>query len=396
MFRGCISYTESWLAKAVKEICPKENCTGCGACLQVCRHSAISFVEDSEGFLYPAVSQDLCIDCGRCSAVCPNNKSYEGIRFEKQSYAVFSKEWQTHGSSGGLFSAFASVILREGGCVFGAGFDSDMQLSQTKVDNLADLGKLQGSKYLQSRSHESYAEVFSLLGAGTPVLYCGTPCQIAGLLSCMSGSLKGRLYTVDFVCHGVPSQKAFDKLLKEMSSRYGKIDDFSFRVKDRQATMPYAVCKGKRHYLRCETFSYMASFYRGFLYRESCFNCQFASLNRPADITLADFWGYRDFGRKNSRKGVSMLLVNNLQGEDLFRKVKESLCYDPIPLDLAVKLKHNLRKPSERPLQRDKTASDFLEMTLKEYSKKYNLLPRSAFVDELIFCAKMIKLRLCL
>ena len=49
----------------------KALCCGCSACYDICPKSAISMVEDSEGFLYPTINKDKCVNCGLCEKVCP-------------------------------------------------------------------------------------------------------------------------------------------------------------------------------------------------------------------------------------------------------------------------------------------------------------------------------------
>lgn len=59
----------------------KENCCGCGACYSVCPKSAITMQEDEEGFLYPIIEDQKCIQCKKCLSVCAfksdqNRKGY--------------------------------------------------------------------------------------------------------------------------------------------------------------------------------------------------------------------------------------------------------------------------------------------------------------------------------
>lgn len=49
----------------------KEVCCGCAACYAICPESAISMVEDEEGFDYPQVDEEKCIRCYQCLKVCP-------------------------------------------------------------------------------------------------------------------------------------------------------------------------------------------------------------------------------------------------------------------------------------------------------------------------------------
>ena len=55
----------------------KEDCCGCAACYAICPQSAISMIEDEEGFLYPKIDDNKCIYCYSCIKVCP-------IRFLKE------------------------------------------------------------------------------------------------------------------------------------------------------------------------------------------------------------------------------------------------------------------------------------------------------------------------
>ena len=49
----------------------KEECCGCTACYAICPKSAISMVEDEEGFEYPWINESKCIRCNICLKVCP-------------------------------------------------------------------------------------------------------------------------------------------------------------------------------------------------------------------------------------------------------------------------------------------------------------------------------------
>ena len=48
----------------------KNYCCGCTACSSICPQSAISMLRDDEGFFYPLINDDTCINCGLCVKVC--------------------------------------------------------------------------------------------------------------------------------------------------------------------------------------------------------------------------------------------------------------------------------------------------------------------------------------
>ena len=52
-------------------IVDKRQCCGCTACVQKCPKHCIFLYEDGEGFLYPKIDINNCIDCGLCEKVCP-------------------------------------------------------------------------------------------------------------------------------------------------------------------------------------------------------------------------------------------------------------------------------------------------------------------------------------
>ena len=56
----------------MQEICPREKCTGCAACYNVCPKNCIHMNENEYGEVQPFIAEKECIDCGSCRRVCPN------------------------------------------------------------------------------------------------------------------------------------------------------------------------------------------------------------------------------------------------------------------------------------------------------------------------------------
>ena len=46
----------------------KEKCYGCEACVQICPKDALVMKEDDEGFRYPLLDKERCIECTLCQA----------------------------------------------------------------------------------------------------------------------------------------------------------------------------------------------------------------------------------------------------------------------------------------------------------------------------------------
>ena len=135
--------------------------------------------EDGEGFLYPIVDQEVCIDCGLCEKVCPVLNQGEE-RKPLQVYAANNpnEEVRMQSSSGGVFTLLAETIIQEGGVVFGVRFNDDWEVIHDYTETKEGLAAFRGSKYVQSRIGESYCQVERFLKKGRKVLFTGTPCQI--------------------------------------------------------------------------------------------------------------------------------------------------------------------------------------------------------------------------
>ena len=198
------------------KVIDKKDCCGCEACVQKCPKHCISFIPDAEGFYYPSVNLSACIDCHLCEKVCPViQKGTEYLPV--QTYAAFNPndEERMNSSSGGVFTFVAKKILLQKGVVFGAMYDKKWNVVHNYTENISDLCKFRGSKYVQSRVGRSFAHVLNFLKEGRLVLFTGTPCQVKALKLFLKKDYDN-LFTLDFVCHGVPSSKVWQQYLHEV------------------------------------------------------------------------------------------------------------------------------------------------------------------------------------
>lgn len=196
----------------MQKIVDIEKCSGCHACFNICPKDCITMQENTEGFLYPVIDEELCVDCGMCKKACPVLSEYEGNSVGKAYACINNKEnTRMKSSSGGVFSLLAEYILNRGGVVFGAAFDEALTVHHIEITHIDDLGKLRGSKYLQSRIENTYRKVKERLDAGVSVLFTGVPCQISGLKSYL-GREYSNLYIQDLICYGVPLSYGLEKI----------------------------------------------------------------------------------------------------------------------------------------------------------------------------------------
>jgi coenzyme F420-reducing hydrogenase beta subunit len=252
-------------------------------------------------------------------------------------YAAALKDGEVleNSSSGGVFTAFANAVLDKGGAVFGAAWSDDLTLNHICAQSREGLARLRGSKYVQSSTGDCYKQAKDILSDGRYVLYCGTPCQIAGLKAFL-GRDYDNLLTADIICHGVPSMKMLRDDLKAVSGdKFSEIKDVRFRDKSKGWAVKGSITTaGGQIKYDAGTSPYYFFFLKGGIYRESCYNCRFPSENRQGDITLGDYWGVpldlvAKMGGVNPDKGISCVLVNTQKGREWFEAVNASLNFAP-------------------------------------------------------------------
>lgn len=362
------------------ELCDRNNCTGCGACYNVCPREAITMEADSEGFLRPVIHADRCIECGLCRKVCPELFPMEKHPQVEQPIAAVSKceEILRGSSSGGLFSHLAGAILADKGVVYGAVMD-DNRVYHRAVNDRLELVSLRGSKYMQSDTADTFRKVRVDLEAGRPVLYSGTPCQIAGLRRYLEVRKVNteRFYSVDIVCHGTPSAKMFQTYLAKLAA-YKKlpvdeIREFRFRQLAEWGITPSFLYKGERTLLTEKENLYMKLFLSARLHRPCCYVCRYAVQVRVSDITLADFWGISSSFLYDTSHGCSLVLPNTPKGKNLFERVACDLNYEQREWEEALKVNHQLYRPSIFPPDREAAIASLLEEPyLKTYTRYFN------------------------
>lgn len=306
----------------------KEQCCGCHACYNICPSNAIEMIMDSEGFLYPKVSIEKCVNCGKCMKSCPGIKSPEINPLDK-AYACFAKDREEHmsSSSGGFFAILARQILKENGVICGAAFDNSMQVNHIITDSRIGLDKIKKTKYVQSIIGQVYSQIEKILKTRRIVLFSGTPCQVAGL-KLFLGKEYDNLVCIDLICHGVPSPKVFTRYLSEKSENH-KIVAMTFRNKKNgvhNSILDYWLDNGEKISETYEESPYIKGFNQNFFIRPSCFNCKYKGIKRCSDITIGDFWGIDEFHPKFSDSyGTSAVILHSEKGIQMFEKVKEEL-----------------------------------------------------------------------
>ena len=304
------------------QITNKIDCCGCSACAMKCPKHCITMQADNEGFLYPVVNEADCIDCGLCEKVCHELHPYEE-RKPLNVYAAINKdeEIRLKSSSGGIFYLLAEKTISEGGVVFGARFDEDWQVVIDYAETMEGIKPFMGSKYVQARTATAFKETEAFLKQGRKVLFSGSPCQIAGLHHYLRKEYDN-LITVDFVCHGVPSPKVWQRYLDEVvTSGKRAINDVKFRNKSngwKKFNFVLSYNQEEKTHSLCSWHQqnhYMRAFLSDMILRPSCHECRAKQGRSHSDITIADFWGIHiEMPEMDDDKGTGLVLVNTDKG----------------------------------------------------------------------------------
>lgn len=296
------------------EICNHEKCHGCKLCESICPCDCIVMRVDEAGFVYPRIDISKCINCGKCKVVCPANNfsQKKGNKFYV-GYAI-EKNVRASGSSGGIFGAFAKYIIKQNGIVYGAGFNGDLQLTWMKAECMSELEPLYRSKYIQCDMSGCYEDVKAGLETGRQVLFCSAPCNCQALKNYLNHTYEN-LILMDFVCHGVSSQKLFDKSVSYVVKKGYCVDSFDFRSKEHKLNCSRVFCfqdKNKHRFGVYLNFPYYYLYMKYISFRKSCYCCQFATNERCTDITIADYhMPMRYFPNENRLLGASSIIVSS-------------------------------------------------------------------------------------
>ncbi len=359
----------------------KKDCCGCTACKSICPTGAITIKADKHGFLYPKIDQQKCIDCGMCKKVCAFQNGYK--KNEKEYPEVWAVKHKNSNvlktsTSGGAFTAISDYILDLDGVVYGVAFDNDLNVSHEKATTKQEREKFKGSKYSQSNLKNIFLEIKKYLKNDKLVLFTGTPCQNEGLNSFLMNSNINteKLILCDLICHGTPSPLLWKEYINFCEKKNkSKIVEYHHRSKVHGWGKGIYIESAKYKNGKTDCTSYLSQMYKKFFsscicFMEACYVCPYTNLNRPSDITIADFWGIEKcLPEFNDKRGVSLVLVNSQKGKNIFKNIKNNIEY--IQSNKEDCLQWNLQHPTPMPQNTKQFWTDYENKGFKYILKKY-------------------------
>lgn len=348
----------------------KNKCCACFACVNTCPKMCISMVKESCGSLYPQIDKNKCIQCGKCIKVCPVLQEIPASEPQKV-LAAYSRDLSVRGlsTSGGVATEVAKYTIRCGGVVYGAAMIG-MEVRHIRVTSLNDIGKIQGSKYIHSHMYDIYKQVESDLKQNIPIVFIGTPCQIAGVSRYLN-DIPDNLILIDILCHGVSSLDCFLCGINLETKK--AVSSVSFRDGNKYCLEGYdngGNCIFKTPY---RASYWLNGFVEGYIFRENCYSCKYAGKNRCGDITIGDFWGLKN--GYDISKGVNLVAINSEKGMEFWNKISNLFTFEERKLEEAIPYNHPLREPAHKPANYDRFCNIYndkggMKALIKAYPNK--------------------------
>lgn len=380
------------------ELVSHVQCTGCRACSESCPTDSISFILEGLHF-YPHITEETCISCGKCVNVCPPLRAEKHQIKETSFIPIYYCAWNNdsaerfNATSGGVGGALAKHALDEGWYVSGAAFTDEWKLKHVVSNNASVLGKIRGSKYLQSNTTGTYREILKLLSNGEKVLFIGTPCQTEALRDLVPAKQMEPLLTCEIICHGVNSPLVWDDYRTYIETKAAcRIKSYNFRSKSKGwGKLRASYCFENGISVDVPVFRNIFHHWFGqhYMMRESCFRCTYRKKERYSDIVIGDFWGIEKIAPElDVKKGASVLIVNSEKAMQFISQANLNLTEIVSEKAQSVMKGFEDRMPEEQKLaqiaqmkqfERDYQHYSFEEMATKRYPriKKWNKVLKS-------------------
>ena len=250
--------------------------------------------------------------------------------------------------------------------------NDDFSVSHGRATTKEERDEFKGSKYVQSDLSGIINQVKEDLRQGKKVLFSGTACQVAAVKCVIPKNLQPKLYTCDLICHGVPSTRVYEDFLKYIEKiNDKKIKQFIFRDKSFGWETHYETIIFEDD-SKISTQYFRNLFYGHNILRPSCYKCNFANTHRPADITIADFWGIEEVNNDfKDDLGVSLTIINNNKGKEIFDNIRKDLEIINCPIEDCIKHTYTLRHPTPESPNREEFWKDYKDKDFDYIIKKY-------------------------
>ena len=389
---------EDMIGLTRKVECPTDirmaDCYGCYACKEICPKDAITMVRDEEGFYFPQTDHELCINCGLCERICiaKDNKQYAAGRLqsdeEKQNLpkayigTCISDEQLAESTSGGVFRSLVRYMVeKKKGVVVGTCFDENARVITEFAETMEDAKKFCGSKYVRRELNGVFPKVKAYLDEGRWVLFSGVPCECAGLRAYLRKDYDN-LIQCEILCHGGGSPKIYEKYIGHINRALkANVKSVNFRDKSvswlqKDFRLTFEFDNRKPFSVRGRRNNYMNAFLMNYIFRVSCYRCQYAGTGRAGDITIGDCHGVKKVAKEfYDERGVSMIVAGTPKGEQIWKEVQDEFRFTETTVAKAY-VKNHIR-PSVLTEERAEIMAKLDKMPINDLLETYNARKRN-------------------
>lgn len=367
------------------KLADKNLCTGCSLCASVCSNRCIKMETAPEGDVFPEIDVGRCIKCHMCERACPVISS--PIRhLPDKAFAAWSRNESERytSASGGIAAELYHFALSNNYWIVGAKLEDDFSVKLKLTIDADDIELFKNSKYVYSDAGQSFIDVKEALGQGKKVLVMGLPCQIAGFRKIFPN--EDNIMLVEILCHGTTPyiwlKKHIESIEKAKNQKATRMSfrDPAFGTKNYVFSLYNEKNECFYNATSNDGDAYQIGYHRAITYRESCYNCKFATRERVGDIVLCDFYGLGKLEPCSyCMDSVSCILTITQKGTNFLQDAikSEKIFIEERPLQEAINgnprlsipnHKNNLRKYYEKYL---KVNNGDFEITMNPIVSKY-------------------------
>jgi coenzyme F420 hydrogenase subunit beta len=299
-------------------------CLGCGTCVSVCPQEAVKMIETPSGLLTAYADASKCKGCGLCLKCCPGTHLEQGLLlgevdpFKGGAVAAYlgqalDQKILSEGQSGGVITALLCYLLESGrikGAVVTQMPENGSLRSKTIVSRDKEtVCKAQGSKYCPVAVN---AVIPKSLDDGEKIAVVGLPCHIHGIRNVQSqlGRWQG-LFAIGLICQNTLGFGAIDHLIYEVGVDRANVQYFRFRSK------LFGGWPGDVYIRTRDGAVYKVANRQRMLIKDvytplRCRLC-FDKLNVLSDLAVGDPWGIRN----DDKEGFSVIIARTNRAKDV-------------------------------------------------------------------------------
>jgi coenzyme F420 hydrogenase subunit beta len=319
-----------------QQVAANRLCLGCGACFAVCPENKVRLVDVEDDGIRPFLTAtDECGSCDLCLRACPgiaaslaaqNCASFPQGQGSEIRWGSFIEVWEgfasdaeirLKGSSGGLCTALSLFCIDQGisGGVLHIGSDPEKPWKNKTFRSTSreELVRRTGSRYSPASPCEGFLEIERAIDKS---VFIGKPCDVAGLR--LAQTLRPELtaktaLSIGFFCAGTPSTKGTLELLRTRGVDPYDVSAFRYRGMGWPGMAAAEFKDPKR-----PTFKMTYNESWGFVQKYRPFRCYLCPdlTAEFADISVGDPW-YREIGEHEA--GRSLILIRTQKGREIFR-----------------------------------------------------------------------------